>query len=306
MKVGRNDPCPCGSGKKFKKCCIDKPEYNQVAAPAAPTEHTHDFPHGAGHDHNHNHDHNHDNHHDHSHHDDHHHDHEHSSQPGVIGASPVALWDNSSSQQSASSKRSKKSSRFEILSESMEVGLQQLESGDDEGAAGKWLQGWVWLLEYADSEGLKSLEAVDAHMRGEAGDSVSNWVQDFEACLGNLSMHDEDWAIVHLRMIRDLLSTFPDTDKEIIFAMRESEAETLFVLGRREEGDAHFADLVRDFPENAWSYMGWGDMYSPAFFQDRWAKDPSRAREIYKRGLGPEVTTDREEIEERIRLLGDE
>ena len=21
-KVGRNDPCPCGSGKKFKKCCI--------------------------------------------------------------------------------------------------------------------------------------------------------------------------------------------------------------------------------------------------------------------------------------------
>jgi hypothetical protein len=23
-KISRNDPCPCGSGKKFKKCCIDK------------------------------------------------------------------------------------------------------------------------------------------------------------------------------------------------------------------------------------------------------------------------------------------
>ena len=23
-KIQRNDPCPCGSGKKFKKCCIDK------------------------------------------------------------------------------------------------------------------------------------------------------------------------------------------------------------------------------------------------------------------------------------------
>jgi hypothetical protein len=22
VKVGRNDPCPCGSGKKFKKCCL--------------------------------------------------------------------------------------------------------------------------------------------------------------------------------------------------------------------------------------------------------------------------------------------
>jgi hypothetical protein len=30
-KVGRNDPCPCGSGKKFKKCCLGKSE-----APPAP------------------------------------------------------------------------------------------------------------------------------------------------------------------------------------------------------------------------------------------------------------------------------
>ncbi|MBI4585332.1 MAG: SEC-C domain-containing protein [Planctomycetes bacterium] len=21
QKIGRNDPCPCGSGKKYKKCC---------------------------------------------------------------------------------------------------------------------------------------------------------------------------------------------------------------------------------------------------------------------------------------------
>ena len=24
VKVGRNDPCPCGSGKKYKNCCLDK------------------------------------------------------------------------------------------------------------------------------------------------------------------------------------------------------------------------------------------------------------------------------------------
>ncbi|MDD4298987.1 MAG: SEC-C metal-binding domain-containing protein, partial [Bacilli bacterium] len=23
-KVNRNDPCPCGSGKKYKKCCYPK------------------------------------------------------------------------------------------------------------------------------------------------------------------------------------------------------------------------------------------------------------------------------------------
>jgi len=26
-KAGRNDPCPCGSGKKYKKCCLDKNKY---------------------------------------------------------------------------------------------------------------------------------------------------------------------------------------------------------------------------------------------------------------------------------------
>lgn len=32
MKIGRNEPCPCGSGKKFKKCCKDEAKF-QPAAP---------------------------------------------------------------------------------------------------------------------------------------------------------------------------------------------------------------------------------------------------------------------------------
>ena len=24
MKLGRNEPCPCGSGKKYKNCCLGK------------------------------------------------------------------------------------------------------------------------------------------------------------------------------------------------------------------------------------------------------------------------------------------
>lgn len=26
IKIGRNDPCPCGSGKKYKHCCMNKPQ----------------------------------------------------------------------------------------------------------------------------------------------------------------------------------------------------------------------------------------------------------------------------------------
>ena len=35
VKVSRNDPCPCGSGKKYKKCCLEKDQITQRAASTA-------------------------------------------------------------------------------------------------------------------------------------------------------------------------------------------------------------------------------------------------------------------------------
>jgi hypothetical protein len=34
--IGRNDPCPCGSGRKFKKCCLGKSELEFGGAGAQP------------------------------------------------------------------------------------------------------------------------------------------------------------------------------------------------------------------------------------------------------------------------------
>jgi hypothetical protein len=31
-KIGRNEPCPCGSGLKFKRCCLNKPSEGVKAA----------------------------------------------------------------------------------------------------------------------------------------------------------------------------------------------------------------------------------------------------------------------------------
>lgn len=30
-KIGRNDPCPCGSGKKHKKCCLEKEKHDETS-----------------------------------------------------------------------------------------------------------------------------------------------------------------------------------------------------------------------------------------------------------------------------------
>jgi tetratricopeptide (TPR) repeat protein len=34
-KIGRNDPCPCGSGKKYKRCCLPKHEAAAAGRAAA-------------------------------------------------------------------------------------------------------------------------------------------------------------------------------------------------------------------------------------------------------------------------------
>ena len=31
-KIGRNDPCPCGSGLKYKKCCLNSGKYETTHA----------------------------------------------------------------------------------------------------------------------------------------------------------------------------------------------------------------------------------------------------------------------------------
>ena len=35
-KPGRNDPCPCGSGNKYKKCCLAKDEAASLAQLGSP------------------------------------------------------------------------------------------------------------------------------------------------------------------------------------------------------------------------------------------------------------------------------
>ena len=53
-KIGRNDPCPCGSGQKYKRCCLPKDEEAASAALKAAAEaraaeaarHAHDHDHG--------------------------------------------------------------------------------------------------------------------------------------------------------------------------------------------------------------------------------------------------------------------
>ena len=68
LKTGRNDECPCGSGKKYKKCHLQADEAAQSAVLAKVNEENAKNAKADEHDHDHDHEHGHPHAHEHKHH----------------------------------------------------------------------------------------------------------------------------------------------------------------------------------------------------------------------------------------------
>ena len=52
---------------------------------------------------------------------------------------------------------------------------------------------------------------------------------------------------------------FPDT--LVLESMKRGEATSYFFLSEREKGEEAFKKLIEEFPDSAWGYIDWGDMY---------------------------------------------
>lgn len=398
MKIGRNDPCPCGSGKKFKKCCIDKPEYQAVAQiPANPAagkataakSNSHSdavtLPGKKGENGK---------------------SHTGSSAPraslsesltarderlldkAIQGAKRdrqkriemlAEKWKDSSAEEllqemsrqgirvqpdkftelaekakshrklAKSWKLNKRADedevtaltkllwdvlcpqtfRYDELGQAIAAGYAKLEDTDELEAAQIWLPWWPVIHDYAKSKGFTSVQILDEEFENAVGTStdatieslhdgaelgegfldtgmadaqISEWMLDLEMVLGNQAVQDQHWAEKRLVYVREVNETLTQSDREFLFQMRRAEGETLFLMTHLEEGDAVYERLIEDFPENAWSYIGWGDEYSPQFWKDRGIVDISKAYAIYNRGL-ENSTAERDAIEDRLQKL---
>ncbi len=74
------------------------------------------------------------------------------------------------------------------------------------------------------------------------------------------------------------------------------------VLGAAETAEKLFKELVGEFPDNVWGYVGWGDMYCFGRYSEKIPPDYDRAEEIYRMGLA-RCDTDIDTIYERLEGL---
>ncbi|MFN2340131.1 MAG: SEC-C metal-binding domain-containing protein [Halanaerobium sp.] len=202
-KIGRNDTCPCGSGKKYKNCCIDKKDLNI--------------------------------------------------------------------------KRDKE------LAEKIIQGYNLAAVNRCADACDIWLDVWNYLKKRFGPNGFKNIDRASEDFKGDV--YLSSWIGDLEMHLHNAGLKNKDYFKKRINFCQDIFQSLPKSDEEIIRNMKRAEAASYFYLGDIEKGDQKFQQLITEYPNWAWGYIGWGDIYGIA----RVVPDPEKAEKIYRMAFDAEL-----------------
>ncbi len=185
--------------------------------------------------------------------------------------------------------------------ESIYEGYALLDKKDktSEGAAcDLWLNVWSHVKElYKDIASIDEILPLEELF-------LSNWCTDVEMYLHNAGVGNPVYFNKRIVFCRDFCEQFPSSHPQTLHNMRRAEAEALFFNGQHEQGEAAFEQLVNDYPDNAWGYIGWGDMYSmdttPRSLS--WPTDIDRARALYRIPIERQLE-DAEDAEQRLKNL---
>lgn len=188
----------------------------------------------------------------------------------------------------------------EQLDEMMQRGYDLKEEGKAKECCNLWLEVWEHLKKRfsPDMIAIEDTRSVFSGMQ-----SLYNWCQDLEMELSNAGVEDASFYERRIEYCRDFYRMFPDTDGLVIENMRRGEAESYFFLGDKEKGEEAFKKMIEVFPESAWGYIHWGDMYWLFMRNEKLPPlDYDKAEKIFRMGLA-KATSDREVILDRLRSL---
>jgi tetratricopeptide (TPR) repeat protein len=315
-KIGRNDPCPCGSGKKYKKCCIDKPILETVKripkldyenfdyhwnslmtfeeVKQMSTEDIIDKLIGFG-----------------------------------IPFEKEAFLKDIEKFYSAQELSENWFSTFNVTAtgrdedfpwiaswvlwerlvpankmsmEQMSVlidkGYDYIREKDSRSVCDVWLDVWE-AIKYRAKPKHKTLDYLDSKYSGSF--FITNLVQDLEHELFKAGLKDSIYFEKCITYCKEFCSLFPKQDGTIIHNMRRTISESYLYLNKVDEAISELNSLISDYPDNPWSYIAYGDMYS---FEVGIPRDTEKARGFYEKGLlVAKDDFDKQVVEERLEDL---
>jgi tetratricopeptide (TPR) repeat protein len=190
----------------------------------------------------------------------------------------------------------------EQLDDMMQKGYALLRAGKTAEACTIWLQVWEHLKKRFTPD-IHSIDDAESVFSGTQ--FLSNWCQDLAMELANAGLKDISFCEKLIQYCREFYTLLPETDSLIIHNMKGAEAESYFALGMRERGETLFQSLIKEFPNSAWAYIFWGDVYWLFRRNPDIPLDYAKAEWIYRMALDRDLD-EREEVLSRLQELEQE
>ncbi len=192
--------------------------------------------------------------------------------------------------------------RIEDVDRRIGAGYELLEQERRAAALETWWEAWEKLKVWLGDKPVRTFDHIDDLARDGLTDFFINWIWDCDEALSNAMEGDSTWANRRLELFDDLRNRLVDEGGSNAVNLARACGESLFALRRKDEGDACFAALIEQFPDNVWGYIGWADEYNPIFARHPDYADKERAREIYRRGL-ERTSAEQEDVILRLERL---
>jgi len=252
-KIGRNAPCPCGSGKKYKKCCLEKDARQRSEALKAMSQEFVPYRREAD-------------------------------ERGDFFELPSVVdldeWPEGEEEVGAADRP---------LDPELESLWGQIDDARRVASEDNWdeaIQKWWSILERVlprIPEDVKAIESLERVLGAEW--ALSSLVRELDRGLAFAGRSDPQHFERRIVFCRDVFERFPESEPDFVVQLRRGIADSLFYLGRHEEGEREYQALREDHPDEAWVYIGWGNMYGLNRPNEASPQDLARAEELYRMGL---------------------
>lgn len=189
----------------------------------------------------------------------------------------------------------------EQLDDMIQKGYDLLRENMVTEACDLWLEAWEHLKPHFSPE-MKSIDKAEDVFLG--AQSLYNWCQDLEMELGNAGLDDRSYFERRINYAQEFCVLFPESDRLLMENMKRAEAESCFALGRGDQGEQIYSQLVERYPRSAWAYIGWADQYWLFPFDDNMPPDYEKAEKIYRMALEGDVD-DKDAVRERLEDLAE-
>ncbi len=156
---------------------------------------------------------------------------------------------------------------IEMLDDWMQEGYHFAQEEMETTACDKWLELWRILRKRLTPQ-MRTTEDAEGLVSGTQ--CLYGWIQDFGDALRMAALDDPQFAELGIETLSEILDRFPDEEPEDRVHLRTEVAQLHYLLGRDEEGERLFVELIQDEPDEP---EGW------ASFADELAFTPTGSNE---------------------------